>query len=221
MNATRRTLCCVPLVCLALGSAPLARAAAADAAGAPVGEKPVKAATVTSAAKAIFAGGCFWCVESDFDKVPGVLATTSGYTGGTLANPTYRQVSSDTTGHAEAVLVEYDPAKVSYEQLLVTFWHSIDPTTPNRQFCDAGHSYRSAIFALDAEQLEAARRSLAELRKTKPFAAPIVTEIEMAGVFYPAEDYHQDYYRKNPGRYNYYRWRCGRDARLKELWGGR
>jgi peptide-methionine (S)-S-oxide reductase len=172
-------------------------------------------------AKATFAGGCFWCVEVDFDKVPGVLSTTSGYTGGKTPNPTYKTVSSDTTGHAEAVLIEYDPAKVSYEQLLAHFWRSIDPTTKDRQFCDAGHSYRSAIFAHDAAQLDAARRSLAELEKTKPFKAPIVTEINTASTFYPAEDYHQDYYKKNPARYQYYRWSCGRDARLKELWGGK
>ncbi|MDP3872605.1 MAG: peptide-methionine (S)-S-oxide reductase MsrA [Methyloversatilis sp.] len=172
-------------------------------------------------AKATFAGGCFWCVEVDFDKVPGVLSTTSGYTGGKTPNPTYKTVSSDTTGHAEAVLIEYDPAKVSYEQLLAHFWRSIDPTTKDRQFCDAGHSYRSAIFTHDATQLEAARRSLAELEKTKPFKAPIVTEINTASTFYPAEDYHQDYYKKNPARYQYYRWSCGRDARLKELWGGK
>jgi peptide-methionine (S)-S-oxide reductase len=172
-------------------------------------------------AKATFAGGCFWCVEVDFDKVPGVLSTTSGYTGGKTPNPTYKTVSSDTTGHAEAVLIEYDPAKVSYEQVLAHFWRSIDPTTKDRQFCDAGHSYRSAIFAHDAAQFDAARRSLAELEKTKPFKAPIVTEINVAGTFYPAEDYHQDYYKKNPARYQYYRWSCGRDARLKELWGGK
>jgi peptide-methionine (S)-S-oxide reductase len=195
------------LACVALSAAAQAQPAA-PAAPAPV------------VAKAIFAGGCFWCVESDFDKLPGVLSTTSGYTGGKTANPTYEKVSSDTTGHAEAVLIEYDPARVSYDKLLAHFWRSIDPTTKDRQFCDAGHSYRSAIFAQDAAQLEAARRSLAELEKTKPFKAPIVTEIEMASTFYPAEDYHQDYYKKNPVRYRYYRGGCGRDERLRELWGG-
>lgn len=170
-------------------------------------------------ARATFAGGCFWCVEADFDKVDGVLKTTSGYTGGKTANPSYEEVSSHTTGHAEAVQIEYDPAKVSYDRLLDVFWHSIDPTVKNRQFCDIGTPYRTAIFAHDAAQLDAARRSLAALEKSKPFKAPIVTEIHMADTFYPAEDYHQDYYRKNPARYNYYRWSCGRDARLRELWG--
>lgn len=172
-------------------------------------------------ARATFAGGCFWCVEADFDKVDGVLKTTSGYTGGKTANPSYEEVSSHTTGHAEAVQVEYDPAKVSYEALLDKFWHSIDPTVKDRQFCDIGTPYRTVIFAHDAAQFDAARRSLAALEKSKPFKAPIVTEIRMADTFYPAEDYHQDYYRKNPARYNYYRWSCGRDARLRELWGAK
>lgn len=170
-------------------------------------------------AKAIFAGGCFWCVESDFDKVPGVLSTTSGYTGGTTANPTYPDVSSKKTGHAEAVLVVYDPAKVTYDQLLDRYWHSIDPTTKDAQFCDHGTPYRTAIFAVDAAQFEAATKSLVELEKRKPFKEPIVTEIVRAGPFYPAEDYHQDYYKKNPIRYEYYRYACGRDARVAQLWG--
>jgi peptide-methionine (S)-S-oxide reductase len=170
-------------------------------------------------AKAIFAGGCFWCVESDFDKVPGVLSTTSGYIGGKTANPTYEQVSSKSTGHAEAVEVVFDPAKVSYEQLLEHFWRTIDPTTQDRQFCDVGTPYRTAIFATDAAQLKAAQASLAALEKSKPFPEPIVTQIVLAGPFYAAEDYHQDYYRKNPLRYQYYRTSCGRDARLKQLWG--
>ncbi len=176
-------------------------------------------AVAQTTARATFAGGCFWCVEADFDKVDGVLKTTSGYTGGKTANPSYEEVSSHTTGHAEAVQIEYDPAKVSYDRLLDVFWHSIDPTVKNRQFCDIGTPYRTAIFAHDAAQLDAARRSLAALEKSKPFKAPIVTEIHMADTFYPAEDYHQDYYRKNPARYTYYRWSCGRDARLRELWG--
>lgn len=175
--------------------------------------------TATTTAKAVFAGGCFWCVESDFDKVDGVLATTSGYTGGHTANPTYQQVSAKTTGHAEAVEVVYDPKKVSYEQLLNHFWRSIDPTTKDAQFCDHGSPYRSAIFALDDAQLQAARASLAALEKSKPFKEPIVTEIVKASTFYPAEAYHQDYYKKNPIRYNYYRTSCGRDARVKQLWG--
>jgi len=170
-------------------------------------------------AQATFAGGCFWCTESDFDKVPGVISTTSGYTGGSVANPTYQQVSSKTTGHAEAVQIVFDPAKISYEQLLAKFWTSIDPTTRDRQFCDAGTPYRTVIFTHDAAQLEAARKSLADLEKSKPFKEPIVTQIVPAGAFYPAEEYHQDYHHKNPVRYNYYRLSCGRDARLQQLWG--
>ena len=172
-------------------------------------------------AKATFAGGCFWCVESDFDKVPGVISTTSGYIGGKTANPTYEQVSAKSTGHAEAVEIVYDPAKVSYEQLLNKFWRSIDPTTKDRQFCDVGSPYRTAIFAHDAAQLAAASASLVALEKSKPFKEPIVTQIQLAGPFYPAEEYHQDYYKKNPVRYKYYRTSCGRDARLAELWGSR
>lgn len=170
-------------------------------------------------AKAVFAGGCFWCVESDFDKVPGVLSTTSGYTGGKTANPSYEEVSSDTTGHAEAVEIVFDPAKVSYAQLVEHFWRTIDPTTKDRQFCDVGSPYRSAIFAQDADQLRIAEESRAALEKTKPFADPIVTEVVKADTFYPAEGYHQDYYKKNPVRYSYYRTGCGRDARLTQLWG--
>jgi peptide-methionine (S)-S-oxide reductase len=172
-----------------------------------------------ASAKAIFAGGCFWCVEADFDKVPGVLSTTSGYIGGKVANPTYEQVVTKTTGHAEAVEIVFDPAKVSYQQLLERYWRTIDPTTKDRQFCDAGTPYRTAIFAVDAEQLKAAQASLAALEKSKPFADPIVTQIALAGPFYAAEAYHQDYYKKNPVRYQYYRTGCGRDARLKQLWG--
>ena len=170
-------------------------------------------------AKATFAGGCFWCVESDFDKVPGVLSTTSGYIGGTVANPTYEQVTAKTTGHAEAVEIVFDPSKVSYAQLLEKFWRSIDPTTKDRQFCDAGSPYRSAIFTHDAAQAAAAQASLAALEKSKPFKEPIVTQIVPAGPFYAAEAYHQDYYKKNPVRYTYYRSSCGRDARLEQLWG--
>lgn len=170
-------------------------------------------------AKATFAGGCFWCVESDFDKVPGVLSTTSGYTGGTVVNPSYEQVSSHTTGHAEAVEIVFDPAKVSYEQLLAVYWHSIDPTTQDRQFCDVGSPYRTVIFTHDAAQMAAAKKSLAELEKNKPFKEPVVTQIVPAGPFYAAEDYHQNYYLKNPVRYKYYRYSCGRDARLEQLWG--
>lgn len=177
-------------------------------------------ATAQTTARAVFAGGCFWCVEADFDKVPGVLATTSGYAGGTVPNPTYGQVVTKTTGHAEVVEIVYDPARVSYDTLLATFWRSIDPTTVDRQFCDAGSPYRTAIFAQDAAQLEAAKRSLQALEKSKPFKEPIVTQIVAPGQpFYRAEEYHQDYYRKNPVRYAVYRNSCGRDARLRALWG--
>ena len=176
-------------------------------------------AAPANTAKATFAGGCFWCVESDFDKVPGVISTTSGYIGGSVANPTYEQVSAKKTGHAEAVEIVFDPQKVTYERLVEYFWHTIDPTTKDRQFCDGGTPYRTAIFAQDAEQLKIAQASKAALEKSKPFKDAVVTEIALATRFYPAEDYHQDYYLKNPVRYKYYRSGCGRDARLKELWG--
>jgi peptide-methionine (S)-S-oxide reductase len=172
-------------------------------------------------AVAIFAGGCFWCVESDFDKVPGVVATISGYTGGRKVDPTYEEVSSGTTGHAESVEVIYDPKKVTYEHLLDVFWVSIDPTVKDRQFCDTGNQYRTAIFYSNDEQQRAAGESRKKIEATKPFKAPIVTEITKAGTFYPAEDYHQDFYLKNPVKYKFYRTGCGRDARLKELWGAR
>jgi peptide-methionine (S)-S-oxide reductase len=177
------------------------------------------AQTPTAPSVATFAGGCFWCVEADFDKVPGVISTTSGYIGGTVANPTYNQVSAGTTGHAEAVQIVFDATRVSYPQLLEKFWRSIDPTTNDAQFCDKGTPYRSAIFTHDAAQASAAKASLAALEKSKPFAAPVVTQIEVAGPFYKAEDYHQDYYKKNPIRYKYYRTSCGRDQRLEQLWG--
>ncbi|TAH12932.1 MAG: peptide-methionine (S)-S-oxide reductase [Curvibacter sp.] len=177
------------------------------------------AAPAPATAKAVFAGGCFWCVESDFDKVPGVLSTVSGYTGGRTANPTYEQVSTKDTGHAEVVEIVFDPNKVSYSQLVEHFWRTIDPTTKDQQFCDRGNPYRSAIFALNAEQLKVAQSSKVALEKSKPFKEPIVTEIVLATTFYPAEDYHQDYYLKNPVRYKYYRTSCGRDARLQQLWG--
>lgn len=180
---------------------------------------PAPATTAATTAKAIFAGGCFWCVESDFDKIPGVISTTSGYTGGKTANPTYEEVASHMTGHAEAVQVVYDPAKVSYQRLVEYFWHTIDPTVKNRQFCDIGTPYRSAIFALDAQQLKIAQDSRAALEKSKPFKEPIVTQIAMADDFYPAEAYHQDYYLRNPVRYQYYRFSCGRETRLQQLWG--
>ncbi|MBK6982175.1 MAG: peptide-methionine (S)-S-oxide reductase MsrA [Betaproteobacteria bacterium] len=169
--------------------------------------------------KATFAGGCFWCMEPPYDNLPGVLSTTSGYIGGRTANPTYREVSAGTTGHTEAVQVVYDPGKVSYEKLLEVFWVNIDPTVRDRQFCDGGSQYRTGIFYHSEAQRKAAQASKDALAKSKPFAAPIVTPVEMAGTFYAAEDYHQDYYVKNPVRYKFYRNGCGRDARLRELWG--
>ncbi|MBI5716538.1 MAG: peptide-methionine (S)-S-oxide reductase MsrA [Burkholderiales bacterium] len=182
-------------------------------------QSPAASSAAAKTETAIFAGGCFWCVEADFDKIPGVLSTTSGYTGGTVPNPTYEQVSGKVTGHAEAVQVVFDPTRVTYAQLVDKFWRTIDPTVRDRQFCDAGSPYRTAIFANDEAQLAAARASLAALEKSKPFKEPIVTTIERAGPFYAAEGYHQDYYKKNPVRYSYYRTSCGRDARLKQLWG--
>ena len=169
--------------------------------------------------KAIFAAGCFWCTEEAFEKVPGVVAAISGYTGGTVKNPSYDQVSSGRTGHAEAVEVTYDPAKVSYEQLLEVFWVNHDPTVKDRQFCDSGSQYRPAIFYLDEQQKQLAEASKAKWEKTKPFKQPILTEISKAGPFYPAEDYHQDYYKKNPLQYRFYVTGCGRYARLDSLWG--
>jgi peptide-methionine (S)-S-oxide reductase len=170
-------------------------------------------------AVATFAGGCFWCMEPPYDKLPGVTATISGYMGGRTLNPTYRDVSSGTTGHAEVVQVVYDPKKVSYDKLLEVFWVNIDPTVKDRQFCDTGSQYRTAIFYHDEAQRKAAEASRAALEKSRPFKEAIVTPVEMAGAFYPAEDYHQDYYTKNPVRYQFYRNGCGRDARLKSLWG--
>lgn len=170
-------------------------------------------------AQAIFAGGCFWCVEADFEKLPGVLAAESGYTGGKEKNPSYEQVSGHATGHTEAVRLSYDPAKLSYAQLLEYFWRHIDPTVKDQQFCDHGPQYRSGIFPLDAEQKHLAEASKAALIASRKLSR-VETEITPAGSFWPAEDYHQDYYKKNPVRYQYYRFGCRRDARLKEIWGG-
>jgi peptide-methionine (S)-S-oxide reductase len=169
-------------------------------------------------ATAIFAGGCFWCMEPPFDKTEGVISTTSGYIGGTLDNPTYEQVSAGGTGHAEAVKIVYDPSKVRYDELLHLFWRNVDPLPKDAQFCDTGHQYRSAIFYLDDEQKKLAEESKQELEKSGRFSQPVVTEIAKAGPFYPAEKYHQDYYLKNPNRYAFYRWNCGRDQRLEQLW---
>ena len=170
-------------------------------------------------AKATFAGGCFWCMEPPYDKLDGVISTTSGYTGGQKKNPTYEEVSSGRTGHAEAVEVVYDPKKIGYEKLLEVFWRNVDPTVKDQQFCDVGSQYRTGIFYHDGEQKRLAEASKAALENNKPFKGPIVTEITRAAEFYPAEDYHQDYYLKNPVRYKFYRNGCGRDARLKQLWG--
>jgi peptide-methionine (S)-S-oxide reductase len=169
--------------------------------------------------KAIFAAGCFWCTEEAFEKVPGVVSAVSGYTGGTVKNPSYEQVSSGRTGHAEAVEVTYDPAKVSYEQLLDVFWVNHDPTVKDRQFCDSGSQYRPGIFYLTDEQKRLAEASKAKWEKMKPFKQPILTEITRAGPFYSAEDYHQDYYKKNPLQYRFYVTGCGRYQRLDSLWG--
>jgi peptide-methionine (S)-S-oxide reductase len=184
--------------------------------------KPATAVTATAVpatAEAVFAGGCFWCTESDFDKLPGVLSTTSGYIGGHVENPTYEEVSYGASGHTEAVLVRYDPRKVSYAQLLEFFWPTIDPVTANAQFCDKGSQYRSAIFYGNPEEQRLAEASKAALDKSGRLPAPVVTEILSATTFYPAEDYHQDYHSKNPIRYSYYRNGCGRDDRLQQLWG--
>lgn len=171
-------------------------------------------------AAATFAGGCFWCMEPPFDKLEGVVSTTSGYLGGQRDNPTYQEVSAGGTGHAEAVRILYDPDKVSYQQLLDVFWHNVDPLDPHGQFCDKGSQYRTAIFYHGDEQRKLAEQSMQALAQSGRFDRPIVTEIVAAPTFYPAEDYHQDYYRKNPLRYKYYRFSCGRDQRLEELWGG-
>jgi peptide-methionine (S)-S-oxide reductase len=170
-------------------------------------------------AKATFAGGCFWCMQPPFEKLDGVLSTTVGYTGGHTKNPTYEDVSGGGTGHAESVQIVYDPQKVSYDTLLDVFWHNVDPITPHAQFCDHGDQYRSAIFYHDDTQRRQAEESKRQLEQSHRFERPIVTEIVAAAAFYTAEEYHQKYHQKNPARYKYYRWNCGRDRRLKELWG--
>ena len=168
---------------------------------------------------AIFAGGCFWCVESDFDKIPGVIETISGYTGGHVDNPTYQQVSHENTGHREAVRIVYDPAKVSYDKLLAAYFHSVDPTDAGGQFCDRGESYESAIFALD--DMQKTKAEAAKAAAAKELGKEIATKIETAAKFYPAEGYHQDSYKKNPIRYSFYRWNCGRNQTVEEVWGDR
>ena len=168
---------------------------------------------------ATFAGGCFWCVEADFDAVPGVVRTVSGYTGGTLADPTYKRVTAGGTGHREAVQIFYDPKRVAYAALVEIFWRSVDPTDGGGQFCDRGESYETAIFANSLEQKQQAEASKRAREGSGVLNRPVVTPIEVAAPFYAAEDYHQDYYRKNPLRYGFYRYGCGRDARVEELWG--
>ena len=191
-------------------AAPSRRAAAQPAAGALPQPGPGQAA-------AVFAGGCFWCMEPPFDALEGVLATTSGYTGGRLARPTYEQVGAGGTGHVEAVHVLFDPARVSYAKLIEVFWRNVDPLDAGGQFCDRGESYATAIFAQDAGQRRLAEASKAEVEGR--LRRPVATPVRDAAPFWPAEDYHQDYYLKNPARYRVYRWNCGRDARLRAVWG--
>ncbi|MCK5002164.1 MAG: peptide-methionine (S)-S-oxide reductase MsrA [Gammaproteobacteria bacterium] len=171
-----------------------------------------------SPATATFAGGCFWCMEPPFDKLNGVLSTTSGYTDGQKINPGYKEVSAGGTGHTEAIQIKYDPSIISYKKLLTVFWKNIDPTTKDAQFCDHGSQYRSGIYYHNEAQRKAAEASLKVLQQDKPFKQAIVTELDRASTFYPAEEYHQDYYQKNPIRYKYYRYSCGRDQRLEQLW---
>ena len=170
-------------------------------------------------AKAYFAGGCFWCMEEAFEKVDGVLDAVSGYMGGAVKNPSYEEVSVGSTGHAESVEVRYDPAKVTYTQLLEVFWRNIDPITPDAQFCDHGNQYRAAIFYRTEEEKRAAEESRRAIEQSKRFSTPIVTQVTAAPEFYPAEEYHQDFYKKNPVRYKFYKFTCGRSQRLETLWG--
>ena len=186
---------------------------------APVAESAATQISDENLETAIFAGGCFWCTESDFDKLAGVVSTTSGYIGGTVKNPTYEQVSAGKTGHIEAVKIHFDNTKTNFSQLLAAYWLTIDPLTANRQFCDIGSQYRSVIFYRNSEQKELAEISKKAMEASGRFTQPIVMEILPATEFYPAEEYHQDYYIKNPLRYAYYRNTCGRDKRLEELWG--
>jgi peptide-methionine (S)-S-oxide reductase len=190
----------------------LAAASAALAQGAPPTAEPGRKI-------ALFAGGCFWCMEHPFDELDGVFSVTSGYTGGSKEKPTYEEVSSGRTGHAEAVQVVYDPGKVSYQKLVDVFWRNIDPLTANAQFCDHGTQYRSAIFYLDDEQKRVAEASKEALAKSGRFDRPIVTQIAAASTFWPAEGYHQHYYKTHPVQYKFYRYNCGRDQRLEQLWG--
>jgi peptide-methionine (S)-S-oxide reductase len=200
MNSVTRILLAIALILLPFQQIQIATAAA-------------------TTEKATFAGGCFWCMEAPFDKLPGVVSVTAGYTGGQVKNPTYEEVSAGGTEHAEAVQIVFDPSKTSYSRLLDIYWRNIDPTVSDRQFCDVGSQYRSAIFYHGEEQRRVAQQSRAALEMNRPFKGPVVTEISAASAFYPAEEYHQHYYKKNPLRYKFYRNGCGRDRRLKELWG--
>ena len=205
MNGSRRSMWVA-----AVGAWSLAACVAAAATA------PVTRAT----AKATFAGGCFWCMETAFEGLPGVTAVISGYTGGFKKHPTYEEVSAGSTGHAESVQITYDPRRISYAQLLDIFWHNVDPTQSNGQFCDHGTQYRSAIYYADSterRQAEASRRAIENAPQR--FKGPIVTQIVAAAEFWPAEEYHQDFYRKDPVRYQSYRLGCGRDRRLVQLWG--
>jgi peptide-methionine (S)-S-oxide reductase len=188
-------------------------------AAAPTVARPAESAAINRLEAATFAGGCFWCMVPPFSTLEGVVSVESGYTGGHVKNPTYEQVSAGGTGHAEVVQVLYDPQKIGYEKLLDAFWRNVDPTAADHQFCDYGDQYRSEIFYHTEAQKHLAERSKAEIEKSKPFQDPIVTKISPASTFYKAEEYHQDYYKKNPVRYKVYRFHCGRDKRLKELWG--
>jgi peptide-methionine (S)-S-oxide reductase len=204
MNARRLLLICIAALLAAAGAA---------------AAQPTAPAAKPATAKATFAGGCFWCVEEFFDKVPGVVSTVSGFMGGHVKDPAYEQVVAGGTGHAEAVEVEYDPAKVTYAKLLDVYWRNIDPTQKDGQFCDYGNHYRTGIFYYTDEQRRLAEASKAALAKSKPFKGEIVTEVTKATAFYPADIKHQDFHLKNPTRYKFYKTGCGREARLQQLWG--
>lgn len=211
----RSVLPWLAVLALGLGAGGLVQAADGDSRA----QQPFQPDVPADQAVALFAGGCFWCVEAAFDQVEGVVSTTSGYTGGHVDDPTYRQVGQENTGHAESVKVVYRPGEVNYDRLLDTFWHNIDPTDAGGQFCDRGDSYRSAIFVVDETQRKAAEASKKALEDNPDAPSPIVTEIVPATTFYPAEDYHQNYYKKNPLRYKFYRASCRRDAVLEKRWG--
>lgn len=200
------------LICLTSAAPAGAATPSATASATPATRPPTRAV-------ATFAGGCFWCMEGPFESLPGVISVLSGYTGGTRQNPSYEEVSAGTTGHAEAVQVLYDPGRVGYDRLLDTYWHNVDPLDASGQFCDHGSQYRPAIFVHDAAQRQAAERSLQQLVASGRLRGKVVVPIVAASTFYPAEDYHQDFYKKNPVRYQSYRSGCGRDRRLRELWG--